>query len=206
MNFKKIIMAAFAVLVVGCQEDTEVFDHVAQYNKEKVEIDTYLATHYYDSDSDQFEDLVEGKTSLANDDNLKAVETTYLDIDYTMYTYETVEGTGNSPDANDIVNITYKLTSLENLLYQENDVNDAFLDLTGLIPGWQVGLPNFKEGESNEDDPTLPRQYSNSGEGLMIVPSGLAYQNFGSGLISANETLIFKIVLRSVGQIENDDE
>ncbi|NIJ46043.1 FKBP-type peptidyl-prolyl cis-trans isomerase [Wenyingzhuangia heitensis] len=205
MNFKKIILAVLAVLVIGCQDDTEVFDHAGQYKIEKVEIATYLATHYYNSENDQFENLVEGKTSLANDEKLKAVETNYNNIDYTMYTYETVVGTGNSPDTNDIVNIVYKLTSLENELYQENDVNDGFLDLTTVIPGWQIGLPSFKEGTYDETtDPSIPRQYKDSGEGLMIVPSGLAYQNFGSGLISANETLVFKIVLRSVGQIENE--
>ena len=223
MNFKYIFIAVLAALVMSCSDDDSVedFDHAAQYETEKQEINDYLASHYYNSDVDLFEDLIDGETSLADDTSLVAIETTYNDIDYTLYIYETFEGiyvdeddsddsedggTKESPDDNDTVNVGYSLMSLENTVYQERSVQETIFSLSNLIIAWQIGLPYFKAGTFDESDSTLPRQYINSGEGFMIVPSGLAYQDFGSGDISANETLIFKVVLGTVTGVENEDE
>ena len=200
MNLKTIIIAVLTVLVVSCEDDSafRAFDHAAQYKKEKIKIEEYISSHYYNPESGIFDSIKNGEVALVDDPNLIAKDTVYNDVNFTMYTYETVEGTGISPDNNDGSDSEYAVYSLENELYEDSQFQD---ELRTLVVGWQLGMSSFKAGDYDESDPTIPRQYFNSGEGLMIIPSGLAYQNFGSGGIAANETLIFKIVLRTVTEL-----
>lgn len=222
MNFKKICFALVATVIVSCDQTNsiEVFDHAAQYVTEKPMIDEYLATHYFDPVEKEIKEIDDDQTetALEEDTNLQALHSTVNDVDYTMYSYVYEQGlnedAGNqdegvvkgSPDADDTVNVAYKLSSLEKdsngneIVYEESTLNDVFLNIKGdrLIKGWEVGLAVFRGGFASEPDPELPREYSGTGKGFMIIPSGLAYQNFGSRAISPNESLLFKIDLRLV--------
>ena len=217
MNFKKLCLALVATIIVSCDQNSlEEFDHAAQYVIEKPMIDEYLATHYFDPVDKEIKEIDADQTALEDDTNLQALHSTVNDVDYTMYSYVYEQGlnqdAGNqdegvvkgSPDADDAVNIAYKLSSLEKdaegneIVYQESDLNDTFLYLDRLIEGWKVGLAVFRGGTASEPDPELPREYSGTGKGFMIIPSGLGYLNGGSGAISPNESLLFKIDLRLV--------
>ncbi|MDO3694450.1 hypothetical protein QVZ41_06275 [Wenyingzhuangia sp. chi5] len=218
MNFKKLCFALVATIIVSCEDTNsfEPFDHAAQYVIEKPIIDEYITTHYYDDATKEIKEIDATQTPLKDDPNLQELETNVNGVDYVMYSYVYEQGlnedAGNqdegvvkgSPDADDAVNIAYKLSSLKKdadgneIVYQESDLNDTFLYLDRLIEGWKVGLAVFRGGFASEPDPELPREYSGTGKGFMIIPSGLAYQNSGSGAISPNESLIFKIDLRLV--------
>lgn len=54
--------------------------------------------------------------------------------------------------------------------------------LSGVIPGWQQGIPGMKVG----------------GRRLLVIPPALAYGAAGSGPIGPNETLIFVVDLLGV--------
>jgi peptidylprolyl isomerase len=54
--------------------------------------------------------------------------------------------------------------------------------LSGVISGWQQGIPGMKEG----------------GRRLMIIPPALGYGASGSGPIAPNETLVFVVDLIKV--------
>jgi FKBP-type peptidyl-prolyl cis-trans isomerase len=51
--------------------------------------------------------------------------------------------------------------------------------LSGLIKGWQIGIPKLEK----------------RGKGTFFIPSGLAYGNKDAGTIPANSVLIFDIYL-----------
>ncbi|MDO6737759.1 FKBP-type peptidyl-prolyl cis-trans isomerase [Wenyingzhuangia sp. 2_MG-2023] len=205
MNFRRIFYTVSTVVLIGCQQDSiAVFDHQAQYDIDKVLIDEYLETHSYDATNDVFKDLEDGEIALKSDDNLINYKDTVNEVAYDMYSYVTVTGTQENPDSNDIVNIAYQLTTLddESSVIEESNTNDGFISLSNTIEGWQVGMAAFKGGEVDETDPTTPRQFFNSGKGFLIIPSGLAYRNLGSGGVAPNKNLIFKITLRTVTQVD----
>ena len=218
MNFKKLCFAFMVTIIVSCDQSNSIepFDHAAQYVTEKPMIDEYLATHYFDSVEKEIKEIDADQTALEDDTNLQALHSTVNEVDYTMYSYVYEQGlnedTGNqdegvvkgSPDADDIINVAYKLSSLEKdgngneKVYQESVLNDVFLYSDELIKAWPIGLSVFRGGFSDETDPEIPRQFSGTGKGFMIIPSGLGYLNRGSGAISPNESLLFKIDLRLV--------
>ncbi|ANW95313.1 hypothetical protein AXE80_02985 [Wenyingzhuangia fucanilytica] len=220
MNFKKICLALVASIIFSCTPDTiETFDHAAQYVTEKPIVDEYLATHYFDDVDKEIKEIDANQTALINDANLQALSTNYNDVDYVMYSYVYEQGqnedvrdqNGNprgedavvrdvvgSPDRDDLVNVAYKVFSLDGEVYEESKRSDGFLYLDSLIEGWRIGMAVFRGGYSNEDDSEVYREYTETGKGFMIIPSGLAYQNHGSGFIGQNEIIVFKIELRTV--------
>lgn len=60
---------------------------------------------------------------------------------------------------------------------------DSDLPLSGVIKGWQDGIPGMREG----------------GRRLLIVPPALGYGATAQGPIAANETLVFVVDLVKVG-------
>lgn len=207
MNFKKILLPLITVFMMSCDEDTiEIFDHEAQYVIEKPIIDEYLRTHYFDSDDNSIKEIDGNQTALIDDSNLQTLTATNNEVDYEMYSYVYEQGTQESPDADDTVNINYKTYDLtQENIYNQNTSNDNFVSLFFDIIGWQIGLQVFKGGISNENEPNLPRSYSEGGKGFLIIPSGLAYQNLGSvsRSIGENETLFFEIELKTVVPVES---
>jgi FKBP-type peptidyl-prolyl cis-trans isomerase len=60
----------------------------------------------------------------------------------------------------------------------------ANFPLSGVIKGWQEGIPGMKEG----------------GKRRLIIPADLAYGASGNGTIPPNAALVFDVTLISVGQ------
>ena len=58
----------------------------------------------------------------------------------------------------------------------------ATFPLSGVILGWQQGIPGMKEG----------------GRRLLVIPASLGYGETGQGPIAPNETLIFVVDLIKV--------
>jgi FKBP-type peptidyl-prolyl cis-trans isomerase FkpA len=102
-----------------------------------------------------------------------------------MY-YEIVNpGSGPSPTTSSIVTVTYVGKRLDGSIFDQSTTPTSFnnMPLSGLIQGWQIGLPLIKKG----------------GEIRLIVPSSLAYGCTGAGnVISANSVLYFDINLIDV--------
>jgi len=87
--------------------------------------------------------------------------------------------TGENPDLESIVTVEYfgKLLNGDSF-----DNNKTSFSLSGVIKGWQEGIPLFKVG----------------GQGKLFIPSGLAYGDQVKPNIPANSVLIFEIRLISI--------
>ncbi|MBK0380141.1 FKBP-type peptidyl-prolyl cis-trans isomerase [Mucilaginibacter segetis] len=114
---------------------------------------------------------------------------TYLaanpDIDATkdasgLYYQVITEGSGANPTVSSTVTVNYTGKVLNGNVFAEP--SNLTSPLSGLIKGWQIGIPHIKTG----------------GRILLIVPSGLAYGATSPGAaIPANAVLVFTIDLLS---------
>lgn len=91
-------------------------------------------------------------------------------------------GTGNHPASNDDVTVRYKGYFTDGDVFDQSDASGITFNLQGVIQGWTEGVPKFKEG----------------GDGLLLIPSSLAYGEKGGGSIPPNTVLIFEVELLDI--------
>lgn len=152
---KQVIIVIFSVaLLAGCSKDEGFVSAEEQLAIDIVKIDKYL------------------------EENNIIAEIHETGVRYVI----DVEGTGENPGANSTVRVNYEGRLMSNgEVFDSND--DIEFPLSGVIAGWQIGIPLFKEG----------------GSGTLYIPSGWAYGISGSGSnIGANAILIFDIDLLEV--------
>ena len=148
-----LFFIAMALVVVACDKDEEEFDPAAQ-----AAIDDQLIQDYLTENN--LNNVVKHSSGL------------YYEI--------TKEGTGGNPNIYSIVSVYYEGRLLEtDVVFDDNDEKVAVFPLSGLIEGWQIGIPLLKKG----------------GKGTFYIPSGIAYGEKGAGTIPANSVLIFDIYL-----------
>ena len=90
-------------------------------------------------------------------------------------------GTGENPTVNDDVKVHYEGYFLDGTVFDSSIARGtpAEFPLRGVIQGWQIGIPLFKEG----------------GKGTLLIPSWLAYGSSARSGIPANSVLIFDVEL-----------
>ena len=97
-----------------------------------------------------------------------------------LYIITTKEGSGDSPTISNTVEVKYTGMLLNGRVFDQTDPDKTFTyELSGLILGWQIGIPLMKKG----------------GKATLIVPSSLGYGKVQIGPIPANSVLIFDIEL-----------
>lgn len=97
-----------------------------------------------------------------------------------LYIVTTLEGSGASPDISNTVEVKYKGMLLDGTVFDKSEPDKTFTyELSGLILGWQIGIPMMKKG----------------GKATLLVPSALGYGNNNIGPIPANSVLIFEVEL-----------
>jgi FKBP-type peptidyl-prolyl cis-trans isomerase FkpA len=95
--------------------------------------------------------------------------------------YEIIsQGSGATASANSQIFITYVGKMLNDDVFDEQtSVNTKGWQLSGLIEGWQIGIPLIQKG----------------GRIKLIIPSALAYKCKPYGTLPANSILFFDITL-----------
>lgn len=89
-------------------------------------------------------------------------------------------GTGATPTSTSVVEVKYKGSLLNGTVFDQTATDKTFTSsLSGLIYGWQIGIPLLKEG----------------GKATFFIPSGLGYGSHDLGVIPPNSVLIFEIEL-----------
>lgn len=101
-----------------------------------------------------------------------------------VYYQITNPGSGAVPNSNSRVFVTYTGKLLNGTQFDAGTtpVTGGGWLLSGLISGWQIGLPLIQKGGSIK----------------LIIPSSLAYGCQGAGTIPANSILFFDITLNDV--------
>lgn len=91
-------------------------------------------------------------------------------------------GTGAQPTSTDNVTVAYKGYFTNGSIFDESNASGISFNLQQVIEGWTEGITYFKEG----------------GNGILLIPSRLAYGDSGRGSIPGGAVLIFDIELISV--------
>lgn len=91
-------------------------------------------------------------------------------------------GTGTQPISTSNVTVAYKGYYTNGTVFDQSNSNGISFNLQGVIRGWTEGIPFFKEG----------------GNGILLVPSHLAYGSSNYQGIPGGSVLIFEVQLISV--------
>lgn len=200
--------AIVTILIYSCGTSTTTpvddFDYEAQALIDNDTLVKFLKTHYFDTSVDSVKALVSGQTALYDDTSkLKSMIVTDFDVDYTLYYYVNREGSPDPdkgyPTVMDSVFVKYygqRIVRTDSLSASVDTNSNIWFTLNGVIRGWSHGFTNFKGGKNITDNG--PITYENGGNGVLFVPSGLAYSNTGQGPIQPNECLLFYIDLYDI--------
>jgi len=91
-------------------------------------------------------------------------------------------GNGDTPNINSTVTVAYVGKLTDGTIFDQSGSVPATFQLSGVIQGWQEGIPLFSEG----------------GSGTLLIPSALGYGNQAVGSIPSNSVLIFDVDLINV--------
>ncbi|MGB1316375.1 MAG: FKBP-type peptidyl-prolyl cis-trans isomerase [Chitinophagales bacterium] len=91
-------------------------------------------------------------------------------------------GTGTQATSSNNVTVAYKGYFTNGSVFDESDASGISFNLQNVIKGWTEGIPLFKEG----------------GNGVLLIPSSLAYGNSGKGSVPGGAVLVFDVKLISV--------
>ena len=125
------------------------------------------------------ENKEKGEKYLAANKSKAGVEVTASGLQYKIIE----AGSDVKPGPKDTVMVSYKGTLINGDVFDQSPEGEPVrLMLNRVIPGWTEGLQLIGEG----------------GKAQLVIPSNLAYGEYGSGAIGPNETLIFDIELSQV--------
>ena len=222
----KKIYAYFSILFISfCScKDEEIAaepprDVAEQVSKEEIELEEFLSSHYYNYEDFQASDssseiiidsLLEsnsGKITLIDQVEKKfvKVKTSSGDlITHPIYTLVAKEGSGQSPSRADSTYVSYKGILLNKSQF-DRSFEPIWFDLTTVVRGFREGLGVFKSGEFTVDQNNIAT-FSNYGQGIIFMPSGLGYYKNNSGAIPEYSPLIFVINLYLVKKTDHDGD
>lgn len=199
------------IVLVSCKkddDDTIPHDPEAQALLDDENLVDFLQTHYYipPAEGESFGVI----DTILNDEEplysiVKTKDIIYNEIDYKLYYLVNNVGEADLyPSRTDSVLVKYNGFDLDSTNF-DSKTNFTWLKLSSTIQGWGYGFSFFKGG-TNVSQPGEPLAYENTGKGVLFIPSGLAYGQYGSGSIGVNEPLIFHIELAAVKRVDTDGD
>ena len=206
MKLKNLFfILALGFVIFSCKKDDStdvVFDAAAQSLLDDEALIEYLQTHYLNDVDGGIWTITNNETPLM--EQVETQNVTKNDISYKLYYLKENEGATISPSRADSVLTTYTGMLLDSTVFDSRSTL-TWLSLTKVIDGWNYGFTNFKGGNRivNQDESFY---YENSGKGILFIPSGLAYGNFGQILIPENSPLVFQITLEDVNISDDDND
>lgn len=201
-------------------EPVDVVDRGEQQIKDNDSIVGYLETHYYNSgdfvgnpnpsmNDLVITELIDGETVPTDHtlliDAVITRTTTFSETDYEYYVLKLNQGAGDTPNFTDTVRLNYSGNLLDESVF-DNSVNPVDFDLTGLIRGWALTIPEFSTAESFTENGDGTVSYYNPGVGAMFLPSGLAYFSGVSPGIPIYSPLIFRFELYQTSVNDHDND
>ncbi len=232
--FKIVLLVSLMLSLVGCPSDDsstsyDVRDRQEVYEENILDIEDYLKTHYMTLDANnnvEIDTILPTTTepSLWNQTNYPLQSITvkndtrtslltdgrYDDVvDYKLYYIKLNEGGGATPTSVDSTFVAYKGWNLENDEFDRNNTGVWFSypDVNTSISGFRQILKTIKTAPSpptEGTDGTLT--YSNYGNVIVFVPSGLGYYSSGSSNIGAYASIAFQIKLFALKERNHDKD
>jgi len=230
MKIRKITLHILCTIVVfvSCNGDdgfnlieVPIADRTEQQVIDKDSLIGYLETHYYNSSvfvgntNPSINDLVitellSGETVPENHslliDSVEIKTTILLEVDYEYYILRINQGGGTDmPHFSDDVRVIFSGNLLDEEIF-DNTVNPTDFDLvaTSIIPGWRKVLPEFNVAESFVENGDGTISFTNSGVGVMFLPSGLGFFGNIQAGIPIYSNLIFRFELYQTEILDHD--
>lgn len=118
------------------------------------------------------------------------------DIPHTYYFIQVREGEGGSPTYADSTLVRYQGSALDGTLFDESQ-DFVWQELPSTYRGYGDGISNLKAGTSDQvvENPDGTYQVTNSGLGIIVMPSGLAAFNRSVGAAGTYAPILFKVEL-----------
>lgn len=240
MKLRKFVLSLFALgtIFTSCKSDDDSDtpsvvpdrDRAEVYAEDLEEIESFLATHYYNYDefdftnpyslaNDTFE-IVFSEIPDGNPNNVVSLMdspelhykmvTDPLDetIEYKLYYLQVREGLGETLFPYSEAFLTYEGFIFENHFVFDSAVTPISLNLTqvgstsGVVTGFREGLIEFKTANSFTENSDGTVNYHNHGIGTIFVPSGIGYFSQPLTTVDAYTPLAFNINL--MDEIETD--
>lgn len=237
MNLRKISLYIVFLIVgfVSCKKDDTptiepivLRDRAEQNLADMDSLNKYLDTHYYNATdfaslpNPKISDIIiikvlDGENVPSGYTKLKTAvgepkKLVYKNIDYEYFVLELNKGGGDSPTFADNIRANYEGFTIDGAVFDSqglvNPVQNLF-DLTKVILGWTKVFPEFNTAESFVDNSDGTVSFTNTGMGMMFLPSGLAYFPDFTNSISPPlwySPLIFKFELLQMFQNDHDGD
>lgn len=123
--------------------------------------------------------------------------------EYKLYYIILNEGGGQTPSVVDSVFVGYKGWTTKNVVFDENQ-EPTWGDNNNFVSGFRQILTKVKTAESFIDNPDGTVSFTNAGNVIVFIPSGLGYFNLGPNSIGSYQNLIFQIKLNSLLYRDHD--
>ncbi len=221
------------VVFVSCNKDdglnvieVPIADRTEQQVIDRDSLIGYLETHYYNSsvfDGSNMNpsindliisELVDGETVPVDHilliDAVEFKNTIYedvdVDVDYEYYILRlNQDGGTDMPHISDDVRVIFSGNLLDEEIF-DNTVNPTDFDLVaiGIISGWRKVLPEFNVAESFVENGDGTISFTNSGVGVMFLPSGLGFFGNIQAGIPIYSNLIFRFELYQTEILDHD--
>ena len=214
----------FSSVVIACSSnDTEVEVPIADFNEQALAddllIQEFLQTHTYnyeDFSSSNQENITIQIDTLAGENASKIplselvsfievpIVTDESTINHKLYHLVANQGIREThkPSVADSVYLAYKGLLLDGSVFDENSY-PIWFDLASVIRGFRYGLQNYAPGNFAEDS-FGSVTFSDYGQGLIILPSGLGYYSQAQVGIPAYSPLIFDVSVYTTNQADHD--
>jgi len=177
-----------------------------QYATESLEIEEYLATHYVSGNGLQAkinkipEDGTQTPISQLSSDVLKEILVNKHDIQYKIYYILLEPGINQRPSHVDSVFVSFKGWVLDGTQFS-NSPNPIWLYHEGVdVDGLTYFFSELKTGVYNQTS----NLFENSGNGIVIIPSGLGFYNSTQTNVPAYSTLVFNLTLNTLKYRDHD--
>ena len=239
MTLRKFTFAILSIMMIAmsCKKDddtTETFverDRQEVYNENIVEIEEYLATHFYNYEAFDFDneyslanddfEIVFDTIDESNSDKIALIDDPRLDyktitksgVDYKLYFLKVREGLGDTLHPLDAASTLYNGTTPDGESFDSAvTVGDGQpFNLTtvglqgGVVTGFREGLIEFKTSDNFTDNTDGTTTYHNHGIGAVFIPSGLGYfSSSPSSAIPAYSPIFFRFSLISRSNTDYD--
>ena len=228
MKFAKIFFPSFFVLalfVTACKSDeeettVELNDFFEQAETDDELISEYLQSHTYNYEDFQDPSLEDREISIDTLAGNNANKTPLSEfVSFTEVAVTTPEGeeinhklyyliarqgirTGDRATIVDSVYLAYKGTLLDGSKFDESAF-PVWFDNTAVISGFRQGVQYFAPGNFTQNT-NGSIEFSDYGQGLIFIPSGLGYYANAQSSIPAYSPLIFSLNVYTTNQADHD--